>query len=1523
MHRHLSHLPSIRLLALGALALPACASSTPAGGDDGRTAQTAEALTTCITLQRGTLGAVQDTTITSSVTTPGWNGTSTTIHAGGTYESLLKFDVTPVPAGAVVTSSTLSLTTTTTVSNAFLFARLALGTWSETTSTWAAFNQQTGANIGSMTPSSVNTTQTMSLNPLAVQRWRDGTLANNGIVLETMISNFPNAYKDTYFVSSDSPTVALRPSLQVCYTPVDYCAPAPCLNGATCTSGGTTYTCACAPGFTGTNCQTNIDDCAGSPCQHGGSCTDGVNSYTCACAPGYTGAQCQTDINECAPAPCQNGAVCTDQVNAYACTCLPGFTGTDCQINIDDCAGSPCQNGGACTDGVNSFTCACAAGFSGSHCQTNIDDCVGNACQNGSTCVDGIASYACACAPGFTGAQCQTNIDDCTGSPCQNGGTCSDGVNSYTCACAPGFTGANCTVDIDDCAGNPCQNGGTCVDGVNSYACQCPAAFSGTNCQNASASCSDCTQNQDETGVDCGGSSCAPCVVVRRGIAAGSDSSCAILPDGTAECWGYNSYGTLGDGSTTSSLTPVTVSGLSSAVGIDVGYLHACALLGSGAVQCWGYNHYGQLGNGGGGQATTPQDVLGISTAVAISAGDYQTCAVLSGGAVQCWGYNGYGELGNGTYTDAATPTPVSGITNAVAVSAGNDTTCAVLAGGLVQCWGYNGYGQVGDGTDNDSPTPVTVVGIHSAVSVALGDYHGCALLSSGQVMCWGYNGYGELGDGTFNDSLTPVMVSGVCSAVAIVAGSEHTCALLSTGTVTCWGYGYDGELGDGTSSYSPTPGMVSGISGAVGLAGGDYHNCAMLGDGSVQCWGYGHYGQLGQGTRASSGVPVSVNLNIVNYCAPSPCQNGGACANGATGYTCTCPGNFGGTNCEIDECAPNPCQNGGTCSGNASGHTCACLPGFVGTDCEQPVIPMDFGGMYGFVEGVPQPNPATGASSCPAGYTTTAFLGTPGSDYDAYYCWRGAVAGQDPIYDFGGMWGYINNQLAVNSLTGGASCPSGYTDLQVAGASGADYPLHVCYQPHVGGTTVPRLGGMFGVVNGAPTSNVATGAASCPAGYTQVQALGTPGIDSPVYYCFQSCPVGFVGNNCDIPVVPMDFGGMYGYVEGAPQPNPATGASSCPPGYTATALLDNPGFDYPVYYCWRGHVAGQETLYDFGGMWGYVAAQPVNNPATGASSCPAGYTDMRVSGTSGSDYELHVCYQPHQAGTTAPLLGGMFGAVGGYPSHNPATGAASCPAGYTAAQVLGTQGIDSPVYYCYQVCPAGFAGALCEVSLACANSPCQHGGTCSASGATYACQCTAAWTGANCTVDVDECASADLCTAAAGGTCTNTPGGYECSCPVVGSNANCGACTTSPPPACINEGDLSNVGSGDFRIQLTLTTTQVGYSYPEFQRATCGNGMFWDLVIQNGLVAVETDDGTPGHYTGFFGTSVINDGQPHVVVVERKAGQLYLTIDCVMEASAPSPAVFAQLPPLTFGGLCSVTDFQGTLAGGCLARTP
>jgi hypothetical protein len=478
----------VALAALSLCALPlaasasGCATAPPEDSAEGAVREARQALSTCVTFQRGTLGAVKDATIAASVSYPGWGATSV-LRAGGSYEALLSFDVSSLPAGVIIDSATLKLFTTSSVSGTSLYAHALLVPWTEQSSSFPSINQQFSKEVaGVMIPTTPYTYQSMSIKPALVQAWLDQTQPNHGLILETMVSQPPNAYKVSYFINSEATTAEMRPALEVCYTSVNHCENEPCLNGATCTSSLQGYTCACTPGFSGTDCETNIDECAGNPCLNGATCADGINGYACACAAGYVGQHCETEIDECASGPCLNGGVCSDLVNAYACSCPAGFSGAECQTNIDECSGNPCQHGGTCSDGVNGYTCACAPGYSGQSCEVDVNDCAGNACQNGSTCVDGVNAYTCACAPGFSGALCQTNINECAGSPCQNGGACVDGINGYVCVCAAGFSGTNCQTNINDCASNPCKNGGTCIDGVNSYTCQCPLGYGGTNC---------------------------------------------------------------------------------------------------------------------------------------------------------------------------------------------------------------------------------------------------------------------------------------------------------------------------------------------------------------------------------------------------------------------------------------------------------------------------------------------------------------------------------------------------------------------------------------------------------------------------------------------------------------------------------------------------------------------------------------------------------------------------------------------------------------------------------------------------------------------------------------------------------------------------------------------------------------------------------------------------------------------------------------------------------------------------------
>ncbi|XP_031786887.1 neurogenic locus protein delta [Nasonia vitripennis] len=268
----------------------------------------------------------------------------------------------------------------------------------------------------------------------------------------------------------------------------------PCRNGGTCfNTGQGSYTCACAAGFTGTDCETPILDCQANPCLNQGTCmsTNETHAderhisrrYKCACPAGWRGRHCEVSSRSCKDSPCARGATCEDDSEkGYSCKCPAGYTGSDCEKQIDECAENPCANGATCTDLIAGFSCTCPPGFSGERCQHNIDDCQGEPCLNGGTCVDLVNKFRCQCVPGYTGRLCQDKVDYCLAKPCANGGSCVSTTNDYRCFCKLGFSGKDCSLDVDECKSSPCQHGGTCRNRVNGFVCECPDGWRGETC---------------------------------------------------------------------------------------------------------------------------------------------------------------------------------------------------------------------------------------------------------------------------------------------------------------------------------------------------------------------------------------------------------------------------------------------------------------------------------------------------------------------------------------------------------------------------------------------------------------------------------------------------------------------------------------------------------------------------------------------------------------------------------------------------------------------------------------------------------------------------------------------------------------------------------------------------------------------------------------------------------------------------------------------------------------------------------
>ncbi|AHG93864.1 Ig domain protein group 2 domain protein (plasmid) [Gemmatirosa kalamazoonensis] len=304
-------------------------------------------------------------------------------------------------------------------------------------------------------------------------------------------------------------------------------------------------------------------------------------------------------------------------------------------------------------------------------------------------------------------------------------------------------------------------------------------------------------------------------------LVAGASHVCGLTTNASNQvyCWGRNVGGALGLGDTQDRLLPTPIQGttLAKLSALAAGTDFTCGLtVATGQAYCWGVNTDGQLGDGTTTNRTRPVTVSGGATFSAIAAGGAHTCGTTTAGATLCWGRNADGQLGDSTTAAQGRPTLVKGGQSFVSLSLGLAHSCAVTNAGQAYCWGNNASGQLGDGTTTSRLTPALVATNQLLSRIGTHSGHTCAVTSTSGALCWGANADGQLGDGGTAPHATPAAVTGGLLFTTVDVGASHSCGIAG-GIGYCWGKNASGQLGDNstTSRVQPMP-IALGVLGNV-----------------------------------------------------------------------------------------------------------------------------------------------------------------------------------------------------------------------------------------------------------------------------------------------------------------------------------------------------------------------------------------------------------------------------------------------------------------------------------------------------------------------------------------------------------------------------------------------------------------------------------------------------------------------------------------------------------------------------------
>jgi len=134
---------------------------------------------------------------------------------------------------------------------------------------------------------------------------------------------------------------------------------------------------------------------------------------------------------------------------------------------------------------------------------------------------------------------------------------------------------------------------------------------------------------------------------------------------------------------------------------IEAGSFFILAQKNDGTLWAWGSGTFGQIGNGQFSGSLTPFQIT-TDTWKDFAAGSLRSYGIKTDGTLWAWGRNQEGQLGDGTTINRNVPTQIGTDNNWERIYAkGATTTVGVKTDGSVWVWGNNDFGQFGNGTLN------------------------------------------------------------------------------------------------------------------------------------------------------------------------------------------------------------------------------------------------------------------------------------------------------------------------------------------------------------------------------------------------------------------------------------------------------------------------------------------------------------------------------------------------------------------------------------------------------------------------------------------------------------------------------------------------------------------------------------------------------------------------------------------------------------------------------------------------------